>query len=127
MRALTQRFETDAAFRRKLAHSHDDPHGTFRGWSDIWLSPAFADWSIAPLLPAIHAPLLLLQGDADPFGSALHVRLAYDAVEGPVTAHILPGCGHAPHRAEPRIPGWVAALLQQRPGKMGKVWLDAAS
>jgi pimeloyl-ACP methyl ester carboxylesterase len=126
VRALTQRFETDSAVRRKLARSHDDPRGTFRAWSDIWLSPAFADWTIAPLLSAISAPLLLLQGDADPFGSELHVRLAHDAATGPVTTHLLPGCGHAPHRADLRIAGWVATLLQRRPGPAGKVWFDAA-
>lgn len=125
--AMTQRFETSPAFRRKLACSHDDPHGAFRSWSDIWLSPAFADWSIAPLLPAIRAPLLLLQSDADPFGSELHVRLAHDVAAGPVTTHILPGRGHAPHRAEPCLPGWVATLLQRLPGQTGKLWSDAAS
>jgi pimeloyl-ACP methyl ester carboxylesterase len=122
-RALTQRFETDPAFRRKLARSHDDPHCAFRAWSDIWLSPSFANWTIAPLLPAIRAPLLLLQGDADPFGSELHVRLAHDAATGPVTTYLLAGCGHAPHRAETRIPGWVAALLERQKDQAGKHWL----
>ncbi|MGL4243343.1 MAG: alpha/beta fold hydrolase [Beijerinckiaceae bacterium] len=126
-RALRQRSETDPAFRRKLSRSHDDPHGAFRAWSDIWLSPSFADWTIAPLLPAIRAPLLLLQGDADPFGSDLHVKLAHDAAAGPVTTHLLPGCGHAPHRAEPRIPGWGAALLERQPGQGGKSWLVGPS
>jgi pimeloyl-ACP methyl ester carboxylesterase len=123
VRAMAERFDGSPAFLRTLARSHDDPHGAFRAWSDIWLSPAFADWSIAPLLPAIRAPLLLLQGDADPFGSELHVRLAHDAAQGPVTTHLLPGRGHAPHRVEPRIPGWVAALLERQPGQGGKSWL----
>lgn len=123
VRAVTRRFEADPAFRRKLARGHDDPHGAFRAWSEIWLSPAFAQWSIAPLLPAIRAPLLLLQGDADPFGSELHVRLAHHAAAGPVTTRLLPGCGHAPHRAEPRIPGWVTALLERSPARGDKHWL----
>jgi pimeloyl-ACP methyl ester carboxylesterase len=123
VRGMAGRFDRDPAFRRKLARSHDDPHAAFRGWSDVWLSPAFADWTIAPLLPAIRAPLLLLQGGADPFGSALHVRLAHDGATGPVTTHLLPGCGHVPHRAEARIPGWVAALLDRQPGQAGKSWL----
>ncbi len=127
VRAMTGRFDGDPAFLRTLARSHDYPRGAFRSWSDIWLSPAFAGWSIASLLPAIRAPLLLLQGDADPFGSVVHVRLAHDAAEGPVTTHLLPGCGHAPHRAEPCIPGWVATLLQRRPDPVGKVWLDVGS
>lgn len=126
VRALTQRFNTDAAFRSKLARWHDDPHNAFRAWSDIWLSPAFAGWTIAPLLPAIRAPLLLLQGDADPFGSSMHVRLAHDAAKGPVTTYLLAGCGHAPHRAEPAIPGWAAALLQRQPGRAGKSWLASS-
>ena len=32
--------------RERLARHHDDPDSAFRGWNDIWLDPAFRDWSI---------------------------------------------------------------------------------
>jgi pimeloyl-ACP methyl ester carboxylesterase len=82
---------------------------------------------VAAVALALPATSVLAQGDADPFGSELHVRLAHDAAAGSVTTHLLPGCGHAPHRAETRIPGWVSTLLRQRPGQTGKRWFDAVS
>jgi hypothetical protein len=32
--------------RNRLARCHDDPDATFRGWNDVWLSPAFRTWYI---------------------------------------------------------------------------------
>jgi pimeloyl-ACP methyl ester carboxylesterase len=39
--------------RDKLARYHQDVDSAFRGWNEIWLSPAFAQWTIVDLLPAI--------------------------------------------------------------------------
>ena len=32
--------------RARLARYHDDPDSAFRGWNDVWLSPAFRGWNI---------------------------------------------------------------------------------
>ena len=86
--------------REKMARRHRDADVTFHNWNDVWLSDAFADWDLRPLLGGITAPVLGIQGTDDPYGTVLHVEAVRDAAEGPVELLVL-GCGHAPHLEEP--------------------------
>ena len=122
VRAMAERFGNDPTFFRMLARNHCDPQGAFRAWSEVWQSPDFADWTVVPLLPSIRAPLLLLQGDEDPFGSLEHVEATHEAVSGEAFTRILRRVGHAPHRTEERIPNWVAELLADLAGSVTKCW-----
>jgi len=85
----------------KLARHHRDPRHTFESWSEIWLAPEFRGWTIEDALPAVHQPLLLIQGDRDEFGTALQLDAIERGVRGPVTRLILPDCRHSPHRDAP--------------------------
>jgi pimeloyl-ACP methyl ester carboxylesterase len=89
--------------RARLARHHDDVDGAFRGWNDVWLAPAFRAWDITDRLPAIHAPVLLIQGDADPYGTARQLDLIEAGVRGPVERVLLPSVGHAPHLEAPDV------------------------
>jgi pimeloyl-ACP methyl ester carboxylesterase len=42
--------------RDKLSRYHDRVDVSFRGWNDVWLSPAFRSWEITERLPSITAP-----------------------------------------------------------------------
>src|SRR5579859_376990 len=46
----------------RLGKYHDRPGAIFEAWHSIWLAPEFRDWSITHRLPAIIAPLLMIQG-----------------------------------------------------------------
>ena len=111
VRAMTARFDEDEAFRRRVRRGHDAGERPFRLWSGIWLDPDFARWSALDDLSRLQVPALLLQGDADPFGSRIHVDLVRANSRGPVDLRIIEGAGHAPHRTADLIPGWVAAAL----------------
>ena len=88
--------------RHKLAKYHDDVEGAFRGWSDIWLSPAFRDWRIEAELPLIKAPILALQGEDDKYGTLYQIEEI--ARRNPRTRLFkIPKCGHSPHRDHPDI------------------------
>ena len=69
---------------------------TFRNWSDVWLSEEFRAWDLRPLLAGITAPVLAIQGTADPYGTVLHVEAVRDGTSGPVELLVL-DCAHAPH------------------------------
>lgn len=84
--------------RAKLARHHDDPDHTFRLWADVWLSPPFAGWNIESLLPRITAPVLVIQGEDDEYGTPAQVDAIVRQVSGPARALMLPACGHTPHR-----------------------------
>jgi pimeloyl-ACP methyl ester carboxylesterase len=87
--------------RERLARYHDDPDATFRGWNDVWLSPAFRSWSIADHLSGVSAPVLLVQGTDDEYGTMAQLDTIESQVRGPVERVELPGGGHAPHLDAP--------------------------
>jgi pimeloyl-ACP methyl ester carboxylesterase len=87
--------------RERMARHHRDPDAAFRGWNDVWLDPEFATWDIRPLLPGIHAPLLLIQGEHDEFGTMAQLDVIERAVAGPVSRVHL-DCRHDPARERPQ-------------------------
>ncbi|MDX1383251.1 MAG: alpha/beta hydrolase [Thermoanaerobaculia bacterium] len=93
----------DGDLRRRLLPYHGaNVDGAFRGWSDVWLDPAFRDWDLRGLLCELTVPVLVLQGDADPYGTLAQVEAIRDGCAGEVETKILSGCGHAPHVERPR-------------------------
>lgn len=101
--------------RGRLGRHHGDVDVAFWGWNDVWLSADFRSWDLGPYLPAIEAPALVVQGDADPYGSLEQVERLRRELGGPVQAAILAGCGHAPHVERPEateeaVVGWLSSL-----------------
>ncbi len=88
--------------REKLAKHHGaNVDVAFRGWNDAWLDPAFRAWNLEEYLPRIDIPVLVIQGDDDPYGTRAQVDAIARQVRGPVEVQMLPHCGHAPHRDQP--------------------------
>jgi pimeloyl-ACP methyl ester carboxylesterase len=81
----------------KLARYHDDPAATFRGWNDVWLSEGFRHWNIEDRLPGIVAPVLLVQGTADDYGTLAQLDAIERGVRGRCERLVIDGGGHAPH------------------------------
>jgi pimeloyl-ACP methyl ester carboxylesterase len=79
-----------------MARHHRDAGVTFHNWNDVWLSEEFRSWDLRPLLTGITAPVLAIQGTADPYGTVLHVEAVRDGASGPVELLVL-DCAHAPH------------------------------
>jgi len=46
-------------------------------------------------------PVLVMQGEADPYGTLAQVRVVEEECSCPVETVVLPGVGHAPHREQP--------------------------
>jgi pimeloyl-ACP methyl ester carboxylesterase len=94
----------DGDLRRRLARYHDDVDRSFWGFHDVWLDPAFAAWSIEDDLGHIQVPVLVIQGDDDPYGTRRQVDAIRARCAGPVETLLLPApCGHAPHAARPDL------------------------
>lgn len=86
--------------RSSLSNHHDDPDRVFENWAGAWLDPIFREWSIEAYLGSVHAPTLIIQGDADEFFSLGHV-LQLKAFLSSADLLVLEGCGHSPFRARP--------------------------
>jgi pimeloyl-ACP methyl ester carboxylesterase len=87
--------------RARLAKHHEHVDVAFWGWNRAWLDPGFRAWNIEEYLPRITAPVLVVQGDADPYGTLAQVDAIERGVPGGITKVILPDTGHAPHRERP--------------------------
>lgn len=85
--------------RVRLGRYHgDNVDGAFWGWAKAWSDPAFRRWNIEPVLPEIHAPVLVIQGEDDPYGTMRQVEAIAAGCAATVRRCVLAHCGHAPHR-----------------------------
>lgn len=82
---------------RLRRHHGDNVDPMFDAWAMIWQSPAMGSWSMTERLQQIHAPLLLIQGEADEHGSLRQIETIVSEVSGPTDTLLLPDCGHIPH------------------------------
>jgi pimeloyl-ACP methyl ester carboxylesterase len=79
-----------------MARHHDDPDAAFHGWCDVWLDPAFRDWSIESDAHGVTAPTLLIQGSADAYGTLAQIDRIGARIQGPVERLVVEGAGHSP-------------------------------
>jgi pimeloyl-ACP methyl ester carboxylesterase len=84
--------------RARLARYHARVDDAFRGWSDIWLDPAFLDWCLDDETRALNIPALLIQGTDDEYGTLAQIERIEQLAQGPVERLVLGNCGHSPHR-----------------------------
>jgi pimeloyl-ACP methyl ester carboxylesterase len=97
--------------RARMARHHDDPDAAFWGWCEVWLDPAFLDWSLDDEAGMVRAPTLLIQGADDPYGTLAQLDRIEARARGPVRRLVLDG-GHSPHLEHgPQIAEAVAEFL----------------
>jgi pimeloyl-ACP methyl ester carboxylesterase len=88
-------------FRPRLARWHKDPDAAFQGWNGAWLNPDFRGWNIEGSLKGIQAPILLVQGIDDEYGTRRQLEAIEAGARSRVETVMLDHCGHAPHRDQP--------------------------
>jgi len=98
---VARHYEQEAEFRERVARHHADPDRAFWSWARVWLDPVQRSWSMVDRLGQVHCPLLLVQGDQDPYGTLKQLDLVEEHVSGPVQRLVLAGCGHDPHAERP--------------------------
>jgi pimeloyl-ACP methyl ester carboxylesterase len=99
--------------RTRMGRHHDDPDHVFRSWSNLWLDPGFAAWSIESELETVTAPVLLVHGIDDGYGTIEQLDRITCRVRGPVRCVEVPA-GHDPHleRSDLVLPEIIAFLEQ---------------
>lgn len=85
----------------KLKRWHSDKAGwVLRAWTEVWLAPDFASWSLDLELCKVQCPVLVIHGDSDEYGSIAFPQRIVRGVKGPAESVLLQGCGHVPHREQ---------------------------
>lgn len=104
LRAIAQAralYEGDSAgLRQRLSRYHADVDNAFWQWNDVWLSEAFRHFDIRAQCQTITAPLLLVQGLGDEYGTLAQLDAIAQEVSHAQRVE-LPDCGHSPHRDQP--------------------------
>ena len=94
----------ETEFKARLGRWHRDPEAAFWGWCGPWLDPLFRSWNIESSLPGLAAPVLVIQGRDDEYGTSAQweaLRRGARANVAPVEVLLLDDCGHSPHRDQP--------------------------
>jgi pimeloyl-ACP methyl ester carboxylesterase len=115
--AEARRTYEEGGLRERLARHHADPDGCFYGWNRAWLDPALrTGFDLTDELMLIRVPMLIVQGERDPYGTAAHAKLAEQVCTCPVQT-ILVDAGHDPHLECPEqvletTAGFIRHLIQ---------------
>jgi pimeloyl-ACP methyl ester carboxylesterase len=84
--------------RARLARHHDHVDIAFRGWNDSWLDPRFkTDFDLTAEIAHIRVPILIVQGENDPYGTRAQPDTAAREAYCPVEIAMIPEARHAPH------------------------------
>jgi pimeloyl-ACP methyl ester carboxylesterase len=81
--------------RERMTRHHRDPDAAFYGWNDVWLHQEFPQWNIESEVQDIEAPLLLIQGTKDQYGTMAQLDSIEQRAKGPITRVHL-DCQHSP-------------------------------
>jgi pimeloyl-ACP methyl ester carboxylesterase len=84
-------------------------------WTDSWLAPGFASWTLASVLPAVRCPVLAIHGVFDEYGTTRHPEMIGQLCGGPSRIEIMADTYHVPHRERPEtiislISGFISSL-----------------
>ena len=93
-----QQFQEAGALERLRRYHGDKAAWVLNAWINTWLSPSFAAWSLADVLPQLKCPALVLHGEHDEYGSNLHPQQIAALAGGPAQLEIISGAQHVPHR-----------------------------
>lgn len=91
----------DSELPEKMAKYHTEPEATFRGWANIWLSPAFRNWNIEEYVPGVSCPVLMIQGEADEYGTVGQLDAIDRGLGIPAERLMVPEAEHSPHLKRP--------------------------
>ncbi len=93
-------FEDASRFEKLRKYHGDKARWVLDAWVDTWLSPNFSSWSLNPDLPKLKAPLLVIHGENDAYGSLAFPETISSLTGGKAHKVILSKCGHVPHKEE---------------------------
>ncbi|MDU9393515.1 alpha/beta hydrolase [Pseudomonas sp. zfem002] len=102
IRLAKAQFQEPGQMQRLEKYHGDKAQWVLEAWTETWLAPRFADWTLERCAGPVHCPTLVLHGDLDEYGSlAQPVRVVALAADNGRTV-ILDGCHHVPHREDPQ-------------------------
>jgi pimeloyl-ACP methyl ester carboxylesterase len=94
-------FEHFGQFDRLRRHHGENAEWVLEAWTETWLSPDFAGWTLDDPLRRLRCPILAIHGENDEYGSVAHPRRIGELCQERAQTLILGECAHVPHREKP--------------------------
>lgn len=98
-----EQFKDEMQLKRLEKYHGDKARWVLGAWTENWLDPAFAAWSLTTVLPRVRCPVLAIHGIHDEYGSTRHPELIGQLCAGPSRIEILADTYHVPHRERPGV------------------------
>jgi pimeloyl-ACP methyl ester carboxylesterase len=98
IQAGKEQFRHPEQLARLTKYHGEKSQWVVNAWTDVWLAPAFASWSLEADLDKVQCRVLAIHGELDEYGSVAFPRRIISGVKGRAEMMILKGCGHVPHR-----------------------------
>ncbi len=95
-----EQFSQPDAIQRLARYHGDKARWVVDAWTETWLAPGFADWSLTTVLPQVSCPTLVIHGAEDEYGTNRHPEQIAAGINAHTELRILPGIRHVPHREQ---------------------------
>jgi pimeloyl-ACP methyl ester carboxylesterase len=115
IREAQQQFNDQRQVDRLRKFHGEKAEWVLDAWIATWLSPDFAAWTLAPVLPQVTCPVLAMHGNDDEYGSTRHPEMIAQRCGGNGRMAIIADTRHVPHRERPQaiidlVAGFVSSL-----------------
>ncbi len=97
IRAAREAFAAPGQLERLERYHGTRARWVLDAWTDSWLAPAFASWTIDGDLRRLRCPTLAMHGDRDEYGSRAHPERIAALVPASADIVLFADCGHVPH------------------------------
>ena len=98
IREAKGQFKDPAQLERLAKYHGQKAKWVLDAWTETWLHPGFASWSLDGVLPQVRCPVLAIHGELDEYGSTRHPRLIGERCGGLAQVEVLADTRHVPHR-----------------------------
>lgn len=98
-----EQFRDETQIARLAKYHGDKAAWVLDAWTENWLDPEFASWSLETALPRVSSPVMAIHGDQDEYGSTCHAQIIGKLSNGRAQVEILPDTRHVPHRERPTV------------------------
>lgn len=93
-----EQFKDERQIERLKKYHGDKAKWVVDAWTETWLHPGFAAWSLESVLPRVICPVLAIHGIHDEYGSTRHPEMISELSGGLSRCEIMADTYHVPHR-----------------------------
>lgn len=100
IRAAQRLFQQEKEMQRLRKYHGEKADWVLNAWTSVWLSEAFAQWTLRDCLNELTCAGLAIHGQQDEYGSLAFPQFIVEHANNETTTLLLEDCGHFPHKEQ---------------------------